>query len=183
MKTKEQILHWVDIQPWKDRFYYLISRIGNITTLEYNDNFIRSAFNWDDATTEEIELDHEYHSPLEWEDKNNQFITWYNKNSVDRVKSWTELCDKYPENNCVDNKALSAYLQLLCLRNDWVKDEKRVMSYKIICKNNSYTIINGFDDLKFTTATYNGLSFPSVTMARDFIKTFEELLDEAKSIL
>ena len=45
MKTKEQILAWLDKQPWKDEFYKAIFLYGNPKKV-YNVNFLISAFHW-----------------------------------------------------------------------------------------------------------------------------------------
>ena len=70
MKTKEQILEWLDKQPWKDEFYKesFINRIGAVAS--YNVNFICLPFDW--AKTKS--------GTSVWGIRDTEFRKWYNSN-------------------------------------------------------------------------------------------------------
>lgn len=46
MKTKEQILKWLDEQPWKGEFYEGVFFYGSKDHISYNKDFIKGAFCW-----------------------------------------------------------------------------------------------------------------------------------------
>lgn len=195
MKTKEQILDWLDKQPWKGEFYesYFLSRENGIS---YDKDFLLNAFSWSYAKPNETV----------WAKRNADFIKWY-ENS-DKPMSWEEYCrqnpikagDSYideisdinpiegsrnrdehddvnvmPEYLC---EAFLAYMKLIQLRNAWVKD----------CENGDkdgylkivYTEERGF---YYVYLGNTGLSFPKSSMAEEFINTFKDLLVVAKPLL
>lgn len=194
MKTKEQILEWLDKQPWKGEFYesYFLSQEN---TISYDWDFLFSAFNWSYAKPNETV----------WEKRNADFIKWY-ENS-DKPMSWEEYCrqnpikagDSYideisginytagPRNRDEDDdvnvmpeylcEAFLAYMKLIQLRNAWVKDyDVSDCTVKIVAK----------DDAIFKDSSMqflNGLSFPTHEMAEEFINTFKDLLELAKPLL
>lgn len=50
MKTREQILEWLDKQYWKKEFYEASLLHGNIRAgYNYDKNFLRDAFCWDET--------------------------------------------------------------------------------------------------------------------------------------
>lgn len=44
MKTKEQILKWIDEQPWKGEFYEAVFTLRTDLNLDYDDSFVLGAF-------------------------------------------------------------------------------------------------------------------------------------------
>lgn len=82
MKTKEQILEWLDKQPWKGEFYenHFKYPAGDI---DYNAGFIASAFVW--SETGFIET---------WSDIEREYKKWYN--STDKPISLEEYCIQHP---------------------------------------------------------------------------------------
>ena len=196
MKTKEQILEWLDKQPWKDEFYEesFINRIGAVAS--YNVNFICVPFDW--AKTKS--------GTSVWEIRDTEFRKWYNSN--DKPMSWGEYCkqnpikagDSYideisninslessrdrdedddvnmmPEYLC---EAFLAYMKLIQLRNAWVKDYENGEEdeyLKIVYKEE-----RGFYDVRLGKT---GLSFPTASMAEEFVNIFKDLLEEAKPLI
>ena len=194
MKTKEQILAWLDKQPWKDEFYKAIFLYGNPKRV-YNVNFLISAFNWGETIQGETI----------WSKRNKEYQKWYN--STDKPMSWEEYCkqncvqetDWFITDNCqvlpmvrkrvrnhdTDINIMSkdlceeflAYMKLIQLRNAWVKDcDDANMNYRIIASNCKIYIMH-------CCVSKMGLSFPTQEMADEFAETFRELLNVAKSLL
>lgn len=191
MKTKEQILKWLDEQPWKNEFYKTaFLRRVNL----YNDNrFISCAFIWESAE-EGKDI---------WEKRDEEFRKWYDD---DKPKSWEEYCEKNPikadeyfiSDNCkvqtlgyrfrdsdTDVNVMSkdlceaflAYMKLIQLRNAWAKDcDKTACCYKVESEKDS--IVS-----KLRPSFHDGLSFPTRAMADEFIDTFKDLLEVAKPLL
>lgn len=190
MKTKKQILEWLDKQSWKNEFYEEFFKNDN-KAICYNENFIRYAFNW--FSTDKYDL---------WKLRNAYYRDWYNSN--DKPMSWEDYCEQNPikENeyfingNCEFKEVLTrkrepqkdanvlskelceafmAYMKLVQLRNAWVKDAACVC--KILSGTNKELTIS--TDYKNSS----GLSFPTYDMAEEFITTFEDLLETAKPLL
>lgn len=194
MKTKEQILKWLDEQPWADEFYkeVFLNRESPIT---YDENFIYGAFDWS-ATKSGASV---------WTQRKDDFCKWYNSN--DKPLSWEEYCDKNPitDGACyiddssiitpicdsrpkdVDNDvnvmskdlcdAFLAYMKLIQLRNAWVKGwDEEYCSYKIEAKDG--VILSAA-----RTRFMYGLSFPTPEMADEFMETFRDLLEVAKPLI
>lgn len=192
MKTKEQILKWLDEQPWANEFYKtaFLRRIN----LYNDDRFISCAFIWE-GTEEGKDV---------WEKRDEEFRKWYEDY---KPKSWEEYCEQNPitDGACyIDNssivtpisdsrhkdadndvnvmskdlcEAFLAYMKLIQLRNAWVKDcDKTACCFKI--KSQKGEITDG-------ACPYfeNGLSFPMLTMADEFMDTFKDLLEVAKPLL
>lgn len=196
MKTKEQILKWLDKQPWKGEFYEAAFTLRPDLNLSYNDLFISEAFLWDKTKQ----------GQNVWAEREHEFSEWYDSN--DKPMSWEEYCKQNPitDGACyiddssiitpifdshhkdVDNdinvmtkelcKAFLAYMKLIQLRNAWVKD----------CENGDkdgylkivYTAERGF---YYVYLGKTGLSFPTSSMAEEFINTFKDLLEEAKTLI
>ena len=195
MKTKEQILKWLDKQPWKGEFYEEVF-LGRLGEISYNGNFVLDAFGW---------LGTKSGSHV-WAERDMEFCEWYNSN--DKPMSWEEYCRQNPIKagegyideisyiNFIENsrkrdedddvntmpeylcKAFIAYMKLIQLRNAWVKD----------CENGDddeylkivYTTERGFYVVRLGKT---GLSFPTSDMAEEFINTFKDLLEEAKPLI
>lgn len=196
MKTKEQILEWLDKQPWKGEFYEA-SFFNHEVPISYNVNFICMPFDWGKTKS----------GKSVWIDRDMEFRKWYNSN--DKPMSWKEYCkqnpikagdgymDEFSDINSIkdsrdrdeDNdvnvmpeylcEAFLAYMKLIQLRNAWVKDYENGgnnMEYlKIV-----YTEERGF---YYVYLGKTGLSFPKSSMAEEFIKTFKDLLEVAKPLL
>lgn len=191
MKTKEQILEWLDKQPWKNEFYEnLLDR--KLSLSEENSSFLYGSFDFA-SSPQGIRT---------WLSRNDEYLKWYNSN--DKPMSWEEYCEQNPlvgyecfissdcsiiqsylkterdfakDANVMSEelcKAFLAYMKLIQLRNAWVKDED-IPFYKLIVKQDKVTI----DVFKRP----NGLSFPSSNMASEFLSTFKDLLEIAKPLL
>ena len=194
MKTKEQILEWLDKQPWKNEFYEEFFK-DDSKIICYNENFIRYAFDWHNLS----------HRELTWKPRDEEYRKWYNSN--DKPMSWEEYCEQNPldgsecwiDVDCEiqdsagvgDRKAATsanimskelceafvAYMKLIQLRNAWVKDCTDCVTFaRITTIHNSLTIMSVGDNT-------NGLSFYSKDMAQEFIDTFKDLLETAKPLL
>ena len=195
MKTKEQILAWLDKQPWKDEFYKAIFLYGNPKRV-YNVNFLISAFHWGKTIQGETI----------WSKRNKEYQKWYN--STSKPMSWEEYCkqncvqetDWFITDNCqilpmvrkrVRNhdtdvnimpkehcEAFLAYMKLFQLRNAWVKNEnleELPTTYKILYQDGEFDIFRGH--------TSTGLSFVYKEEAKEFMVTFKDLLETAKPLL
>ncbi len=194
MKTKEQILKWLDNQPWKGEFYEAVFTLRADLRLSYNDLFISTAFFWD--KTEQ--------GQGVWAEREYEFSKWYDSN--DKPLSWEEYCEQNPIKECecyidddcsiqyvtttslaVDRdantdanvmsedlcEAFLAYMKLIQLRNAWVKG-RTDNEHRII-----YSPTKGFS----WVILQNGISFYSSEMADEFIKTFKDLLEVAKPLI
>ena len=196
MKTKEQILEWLDKQPWKGEFYEeaFINRVGAVAS--YNVNFICVLFDW--AKTKS--------GTSVWVKRDTEFRKWYNSN--DKPMSWEEYCEQNPikagdsyideisainiiedsrdrdEDNDVNTmteylcNAFLAYMKLIQLRNAWVNG----------CENGNedgYLKIVYTEERGFYTVYLGktGLSFPTASMAEEFVNTFKDLLEVAKPLI
>lgn len=192
MKTKEQILKWLDKQTWKSEFYEetFINRLGQTF---YDEHFICTAFDWTN-TKAGIRV---------WAKRNIDFQKWYHSN--DRPLSWEEYCKQNPikEGECyiddiccilavatlrkqrnVDEdanimskdlcEAFLAYMKLIQLRNAWVEDGDENLCRIVWSPNKGFWWVR---------CAHNGLSFPTPEMADEFIKTFKDLLEIAKPLI
>lgn len=193
MKTKEQILRWLDKQPWKCEFYEAAVLSDRACKISYNTNLLILAFDW--STTKQ--------GSNVWKKRNEEYQKWYNSPN-NRPQSWEEYCKENPvketdwfiddscqilpmEGNCArDNdtanimskeycKAFVAYMKLFQLRNAWVQDFGGVLTYKLITIDDKL-YIRSMDDT-------NGLSFPTGKMAEVFMEIFIDLLEVAKPLL
>ena len=192
MKTKEQIIEWLDKQPWKNEFYENCVKYGAYPT--YDGDFIITAFDYE-LTAQGNEV---------WSRRSVEYAKWYSSN--DKPMSWKEYCEQNPikgieffidaecnfeevsprerifrrDANVMSNKlckAFLAYMKLIQLRNAWVKDCTDCVTFaKITTIHNSLTIMIVGDNT-------NGLSFYSKDMAQEFLDTFKDLLETAKPLL
>ena len=190
MKTKEQILEWLDKQPWKSEFYeeFFLNRLCN------SEDFIVKAFRW--AATKS--------GGTVWDKRDTDFRKWYCAD--DKPRSWEEYCNRnlikddefyisgdckvYPakwnkrdSRNDVNTmskdlcEAFIAYMKLIQLRNAWVKDcDKTGCCFRILTEK---------DRIVRKTCMFctRGLSFPTTAMADEFMNTFKDLLEVAKPLL
>lgn len=195
MKTKEQILKWLDKQPWANEFHRAVFMLRTDLNLSYNESFISKAFRWDETEQGEDA----------WIMRDTEFRQWYNSN--DKPTSWAEYCkqnpikdgeyyidqfcdiepakpkarrDKWGNVNVMSKDlcdAFLAYMKLIQLRNAWVKGwDEEYCSYKIEAKNG---VILSAARARFMY----GLSFPTPEMADEFIGTFKDLLEVAKPLI
>lgn len=195
MKTKEQILEWLDKQPWRNEFYENHFKYG-LKEISFDIEFIRTAFCW--SSTGEYDL---------WDLRNASYREWYN--SDNRPMSWEEYCVQNPitEDDCCISgtcvirpfrhmaelrkpysdanvmsrelcEAFVAYMKLIQLRNAWVKDFDYMNNpFKIEVVNNKIIV-------RMECGTnFNGLSFYDKSMANEFLDTFRDLLETAKPLL
>lgn len=193
MKTKEQILDWLNKQPWKGEFYES-AFLNRESTISYDKNFLFNAFNWVYAKP----------SGTVWAKRNNEFLKWY---LGSKPTSWEEYCDKNPitDDACyiddssiitpicdlrpkdADNdvnvmtkelcEAFLAYMKLIQLRNAWVKDcDKTACFFKIGSEGDRIVCSTGL-------YSYRGLSFPTKAMTDEFKETFRDLLEVAKPLI
>lgn len=198
MKTKEQILDWLDKQPWKGEFYEEVFLNGYGQQIPYNEDFIINVFCWNVTKA----------GSNVWEQRHKNYLQWYNE--AGRPTTWEEYCrqnpinagDCYIDETCsidfaitssskVDRnadtdvnvmpkdlcEAFLAYMKLIQLRNLWVSGGdasnctvKIVVKYDDICKDSYIEFVNG-------------LSFPTAEMADEFKDTFKDLLEVAKPLL
>jgi len=186
MKTKEQILGWLDKQPWKNEFYENSFKQG-LKHTSYDGDFIITAFDYE-LTAQGNEV---------WGRRSAEYANWYNSN--DRPMSWEEYLKKsrpiqdasikinaYIGNNseflqCGMSKELCeafiAYMKLIQLRNAWVKDCKRMpLRFKIMSQGGKVMV----SDMILNSC---GLSFEYMTTAEEFINVFKDLLETAKPLL
>lgn len=194
MKTKEEILAWLDKQPWKYEFYEAMFHHEKPKRV-YNESFLIYAFLWG-ATVQGEDI---------WSKRNKEYQKWYNSNS--KPMSWEEYCKQSPikeddwfisgacellkcngkrergttaDINIMSKElceAFLAYMKLIQLRNAWVNtyDDANVY-YRIMSVNDQITILS-FDYY------IKGLSFPTRRIADEFAETFRELLNIAKPLL
>ena len=70
MKTKEQILDWLDEQSWASEFYKTVFTLRVNSSLSYNESFISTAFEWN-KTEQGQDI---------WRKRDKEFRKWYNSN-------------------------------------------------------------------------------------------------------
>lgn len=195
MKTKEQILEWLDKQSWKGEFYEE-AFLGGVAAMSYDKDFINRAFDWT-RTKQSLGT---------WMERDDAYLEWYDSPN-NRPQSWEEYCKENPvqetdwfiddscqilpiEGNCARDydtsanimsreycEAFVSYMKLMQLRNAWVKDYNDVnMDYRIIASNCKI-------DVLYCCYYNTGLSFPTQAMADEFAETFKDLLEVAKPLL
>ena len=192
MKTKEQILDWLDEQSWASEFYKTVFTLRVNSNLSYNESFISTAFEWD-KTEQGQDI---------WRKRDKEFRKWYNSN--DKPMSWKEYCEQNPikagdsyideisDINSITNsrdrnedddvntmpeylcEAFLAYMKLIQLRNAWVKDSDENLCRIVWSPSKGFWCFYG---------GWNGLSFPTTAMADEFINTFKDLLEIAKPLI
>lgn len=198
MKTKEQMLKWLDAQPWAIEFYRE-AFLDRANDFYFCDTLLAGAFRWA-TTTQGRDV---------WQERNMDFLKWYD--SDDKPMSWEEYCEQNPiegmnecyidGNCCIESvctsslgesrdadtdanvmskdlcEAFLAYMKLIQLRNAWVKDgDKTGCCFRILTEKDSIV-------RKMCLFCTRGLSFPTPSMADEFIETFKDLLEVAKPLL
>ena len=195
MKTKEQILDWLDEQPWKGEFYEEVFFYGSKDHISYNKDFIKGAFCWGYTKS----------GKTVWGLRHETYLQWYNTSG--RPNTWEEYCEQNPikEGECCINRysnclelepderhantdanvmskdlceAFIAYMKLIQLRNAWVKDSENGDDDEYL--KLVYTAERGFYVVRLGKT---GLSFPTSAMAEEFINTFKDLLEVAKPLI
>lgn len=107
------------------------------------------------------------------------------REKYDRVKSWEEFKRKHPNYfshlTAQESKAFDAFTKLLKLRRDWIGEwepDWKDGSVKYIIRIWKNKIC--FEE---TCNTSSSLSFPTEQMAREFLETFSDLIEEAKILI
>lgn len=204
MKTKEQIIDYIDNQPWKNAFYKNVFKFG-YTPCAFDAYLIYSSFDW--SRTEE--------GPSFWGDIHRKYERWY-RSELHAVTSWKEYCEKVPGigeyyyysedgnlTKAIDNpraykdpiedvnvmpkelcEAFHAYMKLVQLKAYWDKDynysESNTLRYKLVF--NSKDGIS-FIPIVFDKSPATGFVFLNKTYASKFYETFKDLFEIAKPIL
>lgn len=185
-KTKEQIIKWLEEQPFKNEFYENCFKHKTKDVI-YNEDFILTAFSW--VRTKQ---GYKY-----WAQINKEYVNWYYGNR--KPMSWDEYCDivkpvlnshiqlavytekkreflkcRMPDKLC---EAFAAYAKLMQLRNAWEKNDKALpRMYKILVMGDSIKVYAYAN-------TVEGISFSSIVTAKEFMSTFKDLLEVAKPLL
>ena len=112
------------------------------------------------------------------------------KEKYGRVRSWSEFKRKYSniilthtsvQLTAQDTYALEAFSRLLKLRRDWIGEwEPDWEDY-----SNKFILYRSENKIRVlgTIMTAGGLSFPDYKMAKDFLETFRDLIEEAKILI
>ena len=112
-----------------------------------------------------------------------------------KVRSWEEFKKKYPNKflccpssqlTIYEEKAIESFSKLLKLRRDWIGEwEPDWTSSK-----DKYCICNGFrklDTIELIVDSFvyltKPLSFPTKQIAKEFLETFRNLIEEAKILI
>lgn len=201
MKTKEQIIDYINSQPWKNAFYENAFNGG--ATPIYDEHIISDLFIWLN-TKEGTEF---------WQKVNDDYKKWF-YSEEHAVTSWKEYCEKpiigkhyyYSEDGnltSVDNscyttrdpisdvnvmskelcEAFHAYMKLVQLKAYWDKDydyNNYSGRYKIALNEKNDII---FEPVVFDKSPVIGFYFPTKKYADKFYETFKDLFEIAKPIL
>lgn len=203
MRTKKEILDYIDSQPWKDKFYKYAFEYGR-ETKSFDGSIISNSFYW--ADTEE--------GIVFWREISEKYLKWYNAKEH-AVTSWEEYCEKSPmtesnyyysslgvlTNLCSASlgssrdpktgvkimskeycEAFHAYMKLVQLKSYWDKDynyNDYVDRYKLVFLEENITTFPVLDDGN----RLHGFYFPTREYAMEFYSTFEDLFKMAKPIL
>lgn len=112
------------------------------------------------------------------------------KEKDDRVKSWDEFMKKYSRASSFtwaqltqhEADAIAAFSKLLKLRRDWIGEwEPDWQNHQT-----QHYVIEYLDDrIRIYPQWYyaRSLSFPTQQMAQEFLKTFHDLIEEAKILI
>lgn len=111
------------------------------------------------------------------------------KEKDDKVKSWGEFMKKYSRASSFtwaqltqhEADAITAFSKLIKLRRDWIGEWEpdwttNNMKGSIYCKLDCV-------DCDWCTQLRHPLSFPTLQMAREFLETFRDLIEEAKILI
>ena len=113
------------------------------------------------------------------------------KEKDSRVKSWDEFKEKYSNEflhytaaqlTGEEAKAITAFSKLLKLRRDWIGEwepdwSNTNVGHGVIWVNRNEVKANTAYTIAFP------LSFPNYKMAQEFLKTFHDLIEEAKILI
>lgn len=192
MKTKEQILKWLDAQPWAKEFYKE-AFLDRALDFYFSDTLLAGAFKWN-KTTQGAEV---------WRERSRAYQKWYDSN--EKPMSWEEYCEQNPikegayyldwicqlqqtdprrRNEIADANVMSkdlceaflAYMKLHQLRIAWVKDCEGNRNCKILVVDGKMCVLS-------RPLCSAGLSSPTEKMSREFMDTFKDLLEIAKPLL
>lgn len=101
MKTKEQILAWLDKKPWKGEFYEAKFLFGTINS--FDRNFLHTAFEWSKTTQ----------GAVVWAERAIEYQIWYAtpdepsckekdlRPVTERIKTFEDACAELGDNNLV----------------------------------------------------------------------------------
>lgn len=202
MKTKEQIIDYINNRPWKNAFYENAFKGGIAPS--YDEFTIYNSFIWND-TKEGVKF---------WGIINKAYTIWF-EGEEHAVISWEEYCEKVPITNedycytdCRDliqcNKiyakirhpkmdvnimsknlceAFNAYMKLVQLKAYWDKDynySEYSGRYKIALNEKNDII---FEPISVGKSPIVGFYFPTKKYANKFYETFKDLFEIAKPIL
>lgn len=203
MRTKKEILNYIDSQPWGNKFYkYAFESECEIES--FDETIIDCAFSW--VSTEE--------GMGFWSKIAKTYRNWYNAKEH-AVTSWEEYCEKVPVTNNeyyyseygillkTDDyyynakrdpiagvgfmpkeycEAFHAYMKLVQLKAYWDKDynySEYIDRYKLSFLGENIMT------LPFSNVgnKLHGFYFPTKEYAEKFYSTFEDLFKIAKPIL
>ena len=82
MKTKEEILEWLDKQRWKAEFYKAVFLYGT-EPMHYDSFFIGKAFDWT-KTKQGKDV---------WRKRDDEYLKWY---VAEKPLSWEMYCKLHP---------------------------------------------------------------------------------------
>ena len=108
------------------------------------------------------------------------------KEKDNRVKSWEEFKRKHPNYfshlTIQESKAFDAFTKLLKLRRDWIGEWEPDWTSYTTCK---FVIgyVNDSIIVNTRNTTARSLSFPTEQMAKEFLETFHDLIEEAKILI
>jgi len=113
------------------------------------------------------------------------------KEKDSRVRSWEEFQIKYSypklhrteiQLYAQETTALAAFSKLLKLRRDWIGEWEP--DWDVTTEVKAVIILyNNVIDVSKTSAISHPLSFPNYNMAREFLETFRDLIEEAKILI
>ena len=113
------------------------------------------------------------------------------KEKDSRIKSWDEFMKKYSRASSFtwaqltqhEADAIAAFSKLLKLRRDWVgewePDWNSLEERKYVIERKR---ISRFEIIVYFTKSC-ALSFPSYELAKEFLQTFHDLIEEAKTLI
>lgn len=112
------------------------------------------------------------------------------KEKYGRVKSWEEFKKKYPNQflhvpsgqlTIREDRAIDAFSKLLKLRRDWIRGWEPIWNKS----SEKFIFYRSENEVRIcsTLITAGGLSFPTQQMAKEFLETFRDLIEEAKILI
>jgi hypothetical protein len=126
------------------------------------------------------------------------------KEKDSRVKDWKDFAKKYDKAYIVNEtsafpieanvfctgsqltvheaKALAAFSKLLKLRRDWIGEWEPDWTNENICKF-VIVYVDKYIKINVRNVSAKSLSFPTQQMAHEFLETFRDLIEEAKTLI